>query len=128
VAVDQVVHLVESLVRNPREPLAPETSRVSGAVLGKCVPRRAQRRLVLLRALLDLAQPQHVRERPSGCDEIGLRRRAKLPRTHGERLARQCDRLQIVLERGTLATLARRLGQDDALPQDQVALRLLHTP
>ena len=27
---------------------------------------------------------------------------------------------------GTLATLARRLGQDDALAQDQVALRLLH--
>jgi hypothetical protein len=51
-----------------------------------------------------------------------------VPRSDGERLARERDRLEIVLERGTLATLARRLGQDDALAQDQVALRLLHAP
>jgi hypothetical protein len=48
-------------------------------------------------------------------------------RTDRERLPGELDRSEILLEAIAIASLARSLGQDDALAQDRIALRLLHT-
>ena len=101
--------------RRAREPLAPESRRIEGAFLGERLPGLTEPELVRLRELLDLAQAKHVRQRPSGRDEVRIGRRAKVPCPHGQRAARQRNRPEIVLEGGTVTTLARRLGKDDAL-------------
>src|SRR5687767_665992 len=78
------------------------------------------------RALLDLAQPEHVGQRPARRHEVRVRRRSKVPSPYRERLAGERDRLQVLLERGALTALPRRLREDYALAHDQIALGLLH--
>ncbi len=46
---------------------------------------------------------------------------------YGQRPACQGDGLEVLLERGELTALPWRLGEDDTLSQNRVALRLLHT-
>ena len=71
-------------------------------------------------------EPEHVRERPASGRQVRVRRRPEVPRPQRERPSAIGKLLQVLLERGELAAIARRLGQHDPLPQDGVPLGLLH--
>ena len=64
---------------------------------------------------------------PRGGDQVRIGGGTEVPRSYGQRLTGERDRLEIVLESRALAPVARGLGKDDALTQDGVALGLLHT-
>ena len=125
-ALDQVVHVREVEDPSRGEPTPTEVSRVGGTVGRKLPPGLPERLLVILEPALDVVETEHVVERPAGSCEIRVGPRAEVAETKGKRPAARPDRPQVLLEGRTLASVPRRLGKDDSLAHDRIALRLLH--
>jgi len=79
VAVDQVVHLVERPALRERIPALLERARVTRTFLRERVPALGEGVFLRRRLALDLAEPQHVWERPSRARQVGLGTRAEVP-------------------------------------------------
>ena len=89
----------------------------------------ASSRSSCLRLRLDLAQAEHVRERAArgGEEDVGAPAGSSGGGA-GAGLPRRSKRAEILLERGPLAAVARRLRQHDPLTHDRLPLGLLHAP
>ena len=120
VPVDQLVHLAEVPPRAPAPATPPDRRPASRRpTASRCSCSTVER--------VDLAQPRHVRQRPAERGEIAAGVRAEVAQPQRQLSPAQRAVAHVRLEPLEVPTVTRRLGQDDPLPHDPLALAPPHT-